>query len=49
MSDKGVDKIISHIEAEAEKEISETLLKAREKADTITKAAQEKAKRDTEI
>ncbi|MBW1612511.1 MAG: hypothetical protein JRF08_02335 [Deltaproteobacteria bacterium] len=48
MSDKGVDKIISHIEAEAEKEISETLLKAREKADTITKAAQEKAKRDTE-
>ena len=48
MSDKGVDKIISHIEAEAEKEISETLLKAREEADTITKAAQEKAKRETE-
>ena len=48
MSDKGVDKMISHIEAEAEKEISETLLKAREEADAITKAAQEKAKRETE-
>jgi V/A-type H+-transporting ATPase subunit E len=48
MSDKGVDKMISHIEAEAEKEISETLLKARKEADTITKAAQEKAKRETE-
>lgn len=48
MSDKGVDKIISHIETEAEKEISETLLKARAEADTITEAAQEKAKRETE-
>lgn len=48
MSDKGVDKIISHIEAEAEKEISEKLLKARAEADTIRKAAQEKAKRETE-
>ena len=48
MSDKGVDKIISHIEAEAEKEISEKLLKARAEADTITKAAQEKAERETE-
>ncbi len=48
MLDKGVDKIISHMEAEAEKEISETLLKAREEADTIIKAAQEKAKRETE-
>jgi V/A-type H+-transporting ATPase subunit E len=48
MSDKGVDKIISHIEAEVEKEISEILLKAREEADTITKAAQEKARRETE-
>jgi len=48
MSDKGVDKIISHIETEAEKEISEKLLKAQEEADTITKAAQEKAKRETE-
>ena len=48
MSDKGVDKIISHIEAEAEKEISEKLLKARAEADTIRKAAQEKAERETE-
>jgi V/A-type H+-transporting ATPase subunit E len=48
MSDKGVDKMISHIEAEAEKEISETLLKAREEADAIKKAAQEKARRETE-
>ena len=48
MSDKGVDKIISHIEAEAEKEISEKLLQARAEADTIRKAAQEKAKRETE-
>jgi V/A-type H+-transporting ATPase subunit E len=48
MSDKGVDKMISHIEAEAEKEISETLLKARKEADAITKAAQEKARRETE-
>jgi V/A-type H+-transporting ATPase subunit E len=48
MSDKGVDKIISHIETEAEKEISETLQKARDEADTITTAAQEKAKRETE-
>jgi V/A-type H+-transporting ATPase subunit E len=48
MPDKGVDKIISHIEAEVEKEISEILLKAREEADTITKAAQEKARRETE-
>jgi len=48
MPDKGVDKIIAHIEAEAEKEISETLLKARAEADTITKAAQEKAERATQ-
>jgi len=48
MSDKGVDKIIAHLEAEAEKEISETLLKARAEADTITKAAQEKAEKGTE-
>jgi V/A-type H+-transporting ATPase subunit E len=48
MSDKGVDKIISHIETQAEKEISETLLKAQEEADTIAKAAQEKAKREAE-
>ena len=48
MSDEGVDKIISHIEAEAEKEISEILLKAQAEADKIRKAAQEKAEREAE-
>jgi V/A-type H+-transporting ATPase subunit E len=48
MSDEGVDRIISHIEAEAEKEISELLLKARDEADRIKRAAQEKADRETE-
>jgi V/A-type H+-transporting ATPase subunit E len=48
MSDKGVDKIISHLEAKAEEEISETLLKARAEADAIIKAAQEKADREAE-
>jgi len=48
MSNEGVDKIISHIEAEAEKEISEILLKAQAEADKIRKAAQEKAEREAE-
>jgi len=48
MSDEGVDKIISHIEAEAEKEISEILLKARAEADKMRKAAEEKADREAE-
>ncbi|TET52212.1 MAG: hypothetical protein E3J53_03885 [Desulfobacteraceae bacterium] len=48
MSDEGVDKIISHIEAEAEKEISEILLKAQAEADKISNAAQEKAEREAE-
>jgi len=48
MSDKGVDKIISHLEAKAEEEISETLLKARAEANAIIKAAQEKADREAE-
>jgi V/A-type H+-transporting ATPase subunit E len=48
MSDEGVDKIISHIETEAEKEISEILLKAQAEADKIRKAAQEKAEREAE-
>lgn len=48
MSDEGVDKIISHIEAEADKEISEILLKAQAEADKIIKAAQEKADREAE-
>lgn len=48
MSDKGVDKIISHINAKAEKETSEKLLKAQAEADKIKKAAQEKAEREAE-
>ncbi len=48
MSDEGVDKIISHIEAKADKEISEILLKAQAEADKIRKAAQEKAEREAE-
>jgi len=48
MSDEGVDKIVSHIEAEADKEISEILLKAQAEADKIIKAAQEKADREAE-
>ncbi len=48
MSDEGVHKIISHIEAEAEKEISEILLKAQAEADKIRKAAQEKTEREAE-
>ena len=43
MSDEGVDKIISHIEEEAKKEISEILHKAQAEADKIRKAAQGKA------
>jgi V/A-type H+-transporting ATPase subunit E len=48
MSDEGVNKIISHIEAGAEKEISEILLKAQAEAENIKKAAQEKAERETQ-
>jgi V/A-type H+-transporting ATPase subunit E len=48
MSDEGVDKIISHIEAKADKEISEILLKAQAETDKIRKAAQEKAEREAE-
>ena len=48
MPDEGVDRIISHIEAVAGKEISELLLKARDEADRIKRAAQEKADRETE-
>jgi len=47
MPDKGVEKIISHIDADAEKEISEILRKAQAEADTITKTAQEKATRES--
>jgi len=48
MSDEGVDRIISHIEAVAEKEISELLLKARDEADRMKRAARDKADRQTE-
>jgi V/A-type H+-transporting ATPase subunit E len=48
MSDEGVDRIISHIEDVAEKEISELLLKARDEADRMKRAAREKAGRETE-
>jgi V/A-type H+-transporting ATPase subunit E len=48
MSDEGVDKIISYIEAEAGKEISDILLKAQAEADKIEKSAQEKADRERE-
>jgi V/A-type H+-transporting ATPase subunit E len=44
MSDKGVDKIISHINANVEREISEMLQKAQAEAESIKKAAQQKAK-----
>jgi len=48
MSDEGVDKIISHIEARGDKEISEILAKARTEGDNIKKAAQEKAEREAQ-
>ena len=48
MSDKGVDKIISYINAKADKETSDKLLKAQAEADKIKKAAQEKAEREAE-
>lgn len=48
MSDEGVDRIISYIEAETEKEASEILLKAQAEADKIKKAAQEKTEREAE-
>ena len=48
MSDKGIDKIISHIQAETEKEIEEVLSKAREEADRIKNASLEKAEQEAE-
>jgi len=48
MSDKGVDKIISHIDARADKEISEVLQKAREEAEGIKKAAQQQAEQEAQ-
>ena len=43
MSDKGVDNIISHIEAEAEKEISEILLTSQQEADRLKNIASQEA------
>jgi V/A-type H+-transporting ATPase subunit E len=43
MSDEGVDKIVSYIQAEAEEEISQILGEAQTEADKIKKAAENKA------
>ena len=43
MSDKGVDNIISHIETEAEKEISEILLTSQKEADRLKNIASQEA------
>ena len=48
MSDKGIDKIISHIQTEIEKEVAETLSKAREEADRIKKVSLEKSEQEVE-
>ena len=48
MSEPGVEKIISHVQAEAEKEISEVLLTAQTEAAKIKQAAQEKAEQEVE-
>jgi V/A-type H+-transporting ATPase subunit E len=48
MSEEGVEKIVSHIQAEAEKEISETLLTAQTEAAKSKQAAQEKAEQEVE-
>ena len=48
MQEKGVEKIISYIEASAEKDISEMLLRAQQEADSISKAAQEKAEAEAQ-
>ena len=48
MSDKGVDKIISHIKANVDKEVSEVLQKARAEAESIKKAAQQKAEAEAQ-
>ena len=48
MPEPGVEKIVSHIQAEAEKEISEILLTAQTEAAKIKQAAQEKAGQEVE-
>ena len=46
MPDEGIEKIVSHIQTEAAKEISEILGEAQAEADKIKKAAQEKVERE---
>ena len=48
MPEPGVEKIVSHIQAEAEKEISDILLTAQTEAAKIKQAAQEKAEQEVE-
>jgi V/A-type H+-transporting ATPase subunit E len=48
MQEKGVEKIISYIEASAEKDISEMLLRAQQEADSIREAAHEKAEAEAQ-
>ncbi len=48
MSDKGVDKIISHIKANVDREASEVLRKAHEEAESIKTAAQQKAEEEVQ-
>lgn len=48
MPEPGVEKIVSYIQAEAEKEISEILLTAQTEAAKIKQAAQEKADQEVE-
>jgi V/A-type H+-transporting ATPase subunit E len=48
MSDEGIEKIVSYIQAEAAKQISEILGEAQTEADKIKKAAQEKVEREAD-
>jgi len=48
MSDKGVDKIISHIRTNADREVSGVLQKARAEAESIKKAAEQKARAEAQ-
>jgi len=48
MSDKGIDKIISHIKANVDREISAVLQEAHAEAESIKKAAQQKAEEEAQ-
>jgi V/A-type H+-transporting ATPase subunit E len=48
MSDKGVDKIIAHIKANVDREVSEVLHKAQAEAESIKKTAQQKAEAEAQ-